>query len=51
VLRELRPEIVLITPRDVKPYAQRGKNDKINAEAICGAMTRPMGAALTGGPV
>jgi transposase len=42
VLRELGHEVVLIPPQYVKPYAQRGKNDKIDAEAICEAMTRPM---------
>jgi transposase len=34
-------EVVLIPPQYVKPYVQRGKNDKIDAEAICEAMSRP----------
>ena len=42
VLRGLGHEVVLIPPQYVKPYAQRGKNDKIDAEAICEAMSRPM---------
>jgi transposase len=42
VLRELGHEVVLIPPQYVKAYVQRGKNDKIDAEAICEAMSRPM---------
>jgi transposase len=42
VLRELGHEVVLIPPQYIKPYVQRGKNDKIDAEAICEAMSRPM---------
>ena len=42
VLRKLGHEVVLIPPQYIKPYIQRGKNDKIDAEAICEAMTRPM---------
>lgn len=41
VLRGLGHEVVLIPPQYVKPYVQRGKNDKIDAEAICEAMSRP----------
>jgi transposase len=40
-LRGLGHEVVLIPPQYVKPYVQRGKNDKIDAEAICEAMSRP----------
>jgi len=35
VLRALGHEVVLIPPQYVKPYVQRGKNDAIDAEAIC----------------
>jgi transposase len=33
-------EAVLMPPQYVKPYVQRGKNDAIDAEAICEAMSR-----------
>ena len=42
VLRRLGHEVVLIPPQYIKPYVQRGKNDAIDAEAICEAMSRPM---------
>ena len=41
VLRSLGHEVVLIPPQYIKPYAKRGKNDAIDAEAICEAMSRP----------
>jgi transposase len=41
VLRGLGHEVVLIPPQYVKAYVQRGKNDEIDAEAICEAMSRP----------
>jgi transposase len=41
VLRRLGHEVVLIPPQYIKAYVQRGKNDKIDAEAICEAMSRP----------
>jgi transposase len=41
VLRSLGHEVVLLPPQYVKPYVQRGKNDAIDAEAICEAMSRP----------
>jgi transposase len=41
VLRRLGHDVVLIPPQYVKPYVQRGKNDAIDAEAICEAMSRP----------
>jgi transposase len=34
-------EVLLMPPQYVKPYVQRGKNDAIDAEAICEAMSRP----------
>jgi len=40
-LRALGHEVVLLPPQYVKPYVKRGKNDKIDAEAICEAMSRP----------
>ena len=41
VLRELGHEVRLVPPQYVKPYVKRGKNDRIDAEAICEAMSRP----------
>ena len=41
VLRSLGHEVVLLPPQYVKAYVQRGKNDAIDAEAICEAMSRP----------
>lgn len=40
-LRALGHEVVLLPPVYVKAYVRRGKNDKIDAEAICEAMSRP----------
>src|SRR5512147_186414 len=34
-------EIRMIPPRHVKPYVKRGKNDALDAEAICEAVQRP----------
>ena len=41
VLRGLGHEVMLIPPQYIKAYVKRGKNDKIDAEAICEAMSRP----------
>jgi len=41
VLRGLGHQAVLIPPQYVKPYVSRGKNDAIDAAAICEAMSRP----------
>src|SRR5258708_30093020 len=41
VLRGLGHAVVLIPPQYIKPYVKRGKNDAIDAEAICEAMSRP----------
>jgi transposase len=41
LLRGLGHEAVLIPPQYIKPYVKRGKNDAIDAEAICEAMSRP----------
>lgn len=41
VLRGLGHEVVLIPPQYIKAYVKRGKNDAIDAEAICEAMSRP----------
>lgn len=41
VLRDLGHEVRLLPPQYVKPYVKRGKNDRIDAEAICEAMNRP----------
>jgi transposase len=34
-------EVVLIPPAYVKPYVKRGKNDALDAAAVCEAMSRP----------
>jgi transposase len=41
VLRNLGHEVVLMPPQYIKPYVKRGKNDAIDAAAICEAMSRP----------
>jgi len=41
VLRGLGHEVMLLPPQYIKPYVKRRKNDKIDAEAICEAMSRP----------
>jgi transposase len=33
---------MLIPPQYINPYDKRGKNDAIDAEAICEAMSRPV---------
>lgn len=40
-LAKLGHEVVLIPPQYVKAYVGRNKNDEIDAEAICEAMSRP----------
>jgi transposase len=40
-LQKLGHQVVLIPPQYVKPYVGRNKNDKIDAAAICEAMSRP----------
>jgi len=41
VLRGLGHEVVLLPSQSIKPYVKRGKNDAIDAEVICEAMSRP----------
>jgi transposase len=41
VLRGLGHEVVLMPPQYIKAYVKRGKNDAIDAEAMCEAMSRP----------
>jgi transposase len=41
MLRCLRHEVVLLPAQYIKPYVKRGKNDAIDAAAICEAMSRP----------
>jgi len=41
VLRGLGHAVVLLPPQYIKPYVKRGKNDALDAEAICEAMSRP----------
>jgi transposase len=40
-LHALGHEVVLLPPQHVKQYVGRNKNDAIDAEAICEAMSRP----------
>jgi transposase len=40
-LQKLGHQVVLIPPQCVKPYVGRNKNDRIDAEAVCEAMSRP----------
>ena len=40
-LQRLGHRVVLIPPQYVKPYVGRNKNDKIDAAAVCEAMSRP----------
>jgi len=40
-LQALGHAVVLLPPQHVKPYAGHNKNDKIDAAAICEAMSRP----------
>ena len=41
-LTELGHEVRRVPPAYVKPYLKRGKNDAVDAEAICEAVTRPI---------
>jgi transposase len=41
LLRGLGHEVMLLPPQYIKPYVKRGKNDAIDAAAICEAMSRP----------
>jgi transposase len=41
VLRAFGHQVRLVPPQYVKAYVKRGKNDRIDAEAICEAMSRP----------
>jgi transposase len=41
VLQGLGHTVVLLPPQYIKPYLKRGKNDALDAEAICEAMSRP----------
>ena len=38
---EMGHEVKLISPQFVKPYVKSNKNDAVDAEAICEAVTRP----------
>ena len=40
-LTDLGHKVRLMPPAYVKPYVKRGKNDAVDAEAICEAVTRP----------
>src|SRR6266851_6218876 len=41
MLRGLGHAVVLMPPQYIKPYVKRGKNDALDAAAICEAMSRP----------
>jgi transposase len=41
LLRGLGHAVLLMPPQYIKPYVKRGKNDAIDAAAICEAMSRP----------
>lgn len=41
VLQGLGHAVKLLPPQYVKPYVKRGKNDAVDAEAVCEAMSRP----------
>jgi transposase len=41
LLRSLGHAVMLMPPQYIKPYVKRGKNDAIDAAAICEAMSRP----------
>jgi transposase len=41
LLRGLGHAVLLMPPQYIKGYVKRGKNDAIDAEAICEAMSRP----------
>jgi transposase len=40
-LRAMGHEVLLMPPAYTKPYVKRGKNDAVDAEAICEAVSRP----------
>jgi len=40
-LTKLGHEVCIMPPAYVKPYVKRSKNDAVDAEAICEAVTRP----------
>jgi transposase len=42
LLQSFGHSVKLITPQLVKPYIKRGKNDAVDAEALCEAMSRPV---------
>src|SRR5271157_5384565 len=40
-LKAMGHEVLLMPPAYAKPYVKRGKNDAVDADAICEAMSRP----------
>ena len=40
-LKALGHDVLLLPPAYTKPYVKRGKNDAVDADAICEAMSRP----------
>ena len=40
-LKAMGHEVLLMPPAYTKPYVKRGKNDAVDAEAICEAVSRP----------
>jgi transposase len=41
MLQALGHQVMLLPPQYIKPYVKRGKNDAVDAAAICEAMSRP----------
>jgi transposase len=48
LLQAFGHSVKLIAPQLVKPYVKRNKNDAADAEALCGAMSRPTNAFRAG---
>jgi transposase len=40
-LKAMGHDVLLMPPAYTKPYVKRGKNDAVDAEAICEAVSRP----------
>ena len=40
-LKAMGHEVLLMPPAYTKPYVKRGKNDAVDADACCEAMSRP----------
>ena len=40
-LKAMGHDVLLMPPGYIKPYVKRGKNDAVDAAAVCEAMSRP----------